>query len=431
MFRKIEEELLNWKNDYKKPLMIIGVRQIGKTYTIKKFCEENYKNCLYFNLEREDDIRSIFESTIDPEKIIEKIEIMRKITFDASNTIIFIDEIQKCEEAITSLKYFCESEIPYKIICAGSLLGVKLNRMHSSFPVGKVTMKYMYPMDFEEFLIALGEQKLIVEIKNCYDNNKPILEVIHEKALDLYQKYLLIGGMPEVVNNFIINDQKIARVNFDLQYQILNAYLADMLRYTEDNDSIKNYKIYNSISTQLSRENNNFKYSLVDKDARRIRYEDSLNWLITSNMVLPCYLLDKNELPLNAFKNDEIFKLYLSDVGLLRAMLNVEYDEILLNKVEMYKGVLTENYVACDFITKSRDLFYYRFSKYEIDFLIKIKGDIIPVEVKSGRRTTSNSLMEYINKYKPKYAIRISTKNFGFENNIKSIPLYAVFCINK
>ena len=204
-----------------------------------------------------------------------------------------------------------------------------------------------------------------------------------------------------------------------------------MLRYTEDNDSIKNYKIYNSISTQLSRENNNFKYSLVDKDARRIRYEDSLNWLITSNMVLPCYLLDKNELPLNAFKNDEIFKLYLSDVGLLRAMLNVEYDEILLNKVEMYKGVLTENYVACDFITKSRDLFYYRFSKYEIDFLIKIKGDIIPVEVKSGRRTTSNSLMEYINKYKPKYAIRISTKNFGFENNIKSIPLYAVFCINK
>ena len=431
MYRKIENDLLEWKKDFKMPLMLIGARQTGKTYILEEFCKTNFENYIYINLEKEEDIREIFDATLDPEKIIEKIQILRKVNFNPDSTIIFLDEIQTSERAITSLKYFCESNKPYKIVTAGSLLGVKINRFKSSFPVGKVVTKYLFPMDFEEYLMALGEDKLIEEIRKHYNSNEKVLDSIHEKALDLYKKYLILGGMPKVIENFIENDLNISNVDFELQDYIITNYLADMNKYTDNTESIKNSKIYNAIPKELARENNNFKYSIVDKDARKIRYESSLDWLLASNMILKCDLTEKNESPLKAFVNNDKFKIYLSDTGLLRSLSNIDYTEILLDKNEMYKGVLTENYVACELYTKFRELYYYTFSKYEIDFLIKIDGDIIPIEVKSGRRTNSKSLNEYIKKYNPKYSIRISTKNFGFENNIKSIPLYAVFCINE
>jgi len=430
MYRKIEEDLKKWKNDFKKPLMLVGARQTGKTYILEEFCKKNFNNYVYINLDREENIADIFESTINPDDILEKIEIIKNIVIDIEDTIIFLDEVQVSERAITSLKYFCESKKPYKIICAGSLLGVKINRFKSSFPVGKVTIKYLYPMDFEEYLIALGETKLIDEIKKHYETNEAVIPAIHEKALDLYKKYLVLGGMPAIVDNFISNECNIAHVDFNLQEQIITSYLADMTQYTEHSESIKNSQIYNAIPKELARENNTFKYSIVDKDARKIRYQSSLDWLLASNMVLKCDLTEKNESPLKAFVNSDKFKLYLSDVGLLRSLSNLDYSEIILDKNEMYKGVLTENYVACEFYPKSKELYYYTFNKYEIDFLIKIDGDIIPVEVKSGRRTNSKSLNEYIKKYHPKYSIRISSKNFGLENNIKSVPLYAVFCIH-
>lgn len=431
MYRKIEKDLLEWKKDFKMPLMLIGARQTGKTYILEEFCKINFENYIYINLEKEEDIREIFDATLDPEKIIEKMQILRKVNFNPDNTIIFLDEIQTSERAITSLKYFCESDKPYKIVTAGSLLGVKINRFKSSFPVGKVVIKYLFPMDFEEYLMALGEDKLIEEIRKHYSSNLKVLDSIHEKALDLYKKYLILGGMPKVIENFIENNLNISNVDFELQDYIITNYLADMNKYTDNTESIKNSKIYNAIPKELARENNNFKYSIVDKDARKIRYESSLDWLLASNMILKCDLTEKNESPLKAFVNNDKFKIYLSDTGLLRSLSNIDYTEILLDKNEMYKGVLTENYVACELYTKFRELYYYTFSKYEIDFLIKINGDIIPIEVKSGRRTNSKSLNEYIKKYNPKYSIRISTKNFGFENNIKSIPLYAVFCINE
>ncbi len=431
MYRKIEEELKEWMKDYKMPLMLIGVRQTGKTYSLDKFCTNNFKHYVYINLDKEEGIKEIFESTIDPDTIIEKIEIMKNIEINLEDTIIFFDEIQVSERAITSLKYFCESKKPYKIVCAGSLLGVKINRFHSSFPVGKVTIKYLYPMDFEEYLIALGEVKLMDEIKKHYESNEAMINSIHEKALDLYKKYLVLGGMPTLVQNFINNDCKITHVNFELQEQIIISYLADMNKYTENSEAIKNSQIYNAIPKELARDNNTFKYSLVNKDARKIRYESSLDWLLASNMILKCDLTEKNKSPLKAFTSGTKFKLYLSDVGLLRALSNLDYSEILSDKNKMYQGVLTENYIACELYPKTKELYYYKFDKYEIDFLIKIDGDIIPVEVKSGRRTNSRSLNEYRKKYNPKYSIRISSKNFGFENNIKTVPLYAVFCINK
>lgn len=431
MYRKIEKELKKWISDYKKPLMLVGARQTGKTYILDEFCKNNFNNYVYINLDKEENITEIFESTIDPDSIIEKIEILKNVNVNVEDTIIFLDEIQVSERAITSLKYFCESEKSYKIVCAGSLLGVKINRFNSSFPVGKVVIKYLFPMDFEEYLIATKENKLINEIKKHYETNEPLINAIHEKALDLYKKYLVLGGMPALINDFISKECNISHVDFNFQEQIITSYKADMSYFTKNSESIKNNQIYNAIPKELARVNNTFKYSIVDKSARKIRYESSLDWLLASNMVLKCDLAEKNESPLKAFVNSDKFKLYLSDVGLLRALSNLDYSEILLDKNEMYKGVLTENYVACEFYPKFKELYYYNFDKYEIDFLIKIDGDIIPIEVKSGRRTNSKSLNEYIKKYNPKYSIRISSKNFGFENNIKSVPLYAVFCIKK
>jgi len=431
MYRKIEEELKKWKNDYKMPLMLVGARQTGKTYILEEFCKNNFDNYVYINLDKEENIAEVFEESINPDTIIEKIEIIKNVVINSEDTIIFLDEIQVSERAITSLKYFCESEKQYKIVCAGSLLGVKINRFKSSFPVGKVIIKYLYPMDFEEYLMALGEDKLINEIKTHYDSNEALMNPIHEKTLDLYKRYLVLGGMPAMINNFIYNECNISHVDFTLQEQIITSYLADMNKYTENSEGIKNSQIYNSIPKELARVNNTFKYSIVDKDARKVRYESSLDWLLASNMILKCNLTEKNESPLKAFASVDKFKLYLSDVGLLRSLSNLDYSEILLDKNEMFKGVLTENYIACELYPKSKELYYYNFDRYEIDFLIKIDGDIIPVEVKSGRRTNSKSLSEYIKKYSPKYSIRISSKNFGFENNIKSIPLYAVFCINR
>ena len=228
MYRKIEEELKKWKNDYEKPLMLVGARQTGKTYILEEFCKNNFNNYIYINLDKEENIGEIFENTIDPDTIIEKIEIIKSVVINPDDTIIFFDEIQVSERAITSLKYFCESEKPYKIVCAGSLLGVKINRFKSSFPVGKVTIKYLYPMDFEEYLIALGEEKLVGEIRIHYESNEALMNPIHEKALDLYKKYLVLGGMPAMINNFINNECNISHVDFNLQEQIITSYLADM-----------------------------------------------------------------------------------------------------------------------------------------------------------------------------------------------------------
>lgn len=431
MYRKFEKELEKWIKNFKMPLMLVGARQTGKTYILDKFCKDNFDNYIYINLDKEEGIREIFDKTIDPDKIIENIEIIKNVTFTPEDTIIFLDEIQVSERAITSLKYFCESTKPYKIVCAGSLLGVKINRFSSSFPVGKVNIKYLYPLDFEEYLIALGEINLVKHIKEHYKNAEPLINSVHEKALDLYKKYLTLGGMPAVIDNFLKNDCNVAHVDFELQDQIITSYLADMNKYTENSEGLKNSQIYLSIPKQLARQNNSFKYSIVDKGARKIRYESSLDWLLASNMLLKCDLTEKNESPLKAFANEDKFKLYLNDCGLLRSLSNIDYSEILLDKNEMFKGVLTENYVACELYPKSKELYYYNFDKYEIDFLTKVDGDIIPIEVKSGTRTSSKSLNEYIKKYNPKYSIRISSKNFGFENNIKAVPLYAVFCINE
>lgn len=427
MQRKIYQNLLKWKKEkIKMPYMLVGARQTGKTYILQEFCKTEFENYIYINLDKMEDIAKVFEQTIVPEEIILNIETILNIDINIENTIIFLDEIQVSERAISSLKYFCESEKEYKIVCAGSLLGVKINRFKSSFPVGKVWIDYLYPMDFEEFLLAIGEEKLLKTIENSYKNMTPMIESLHEKALKLYYEYICIGGMPAAILNYIDNEKNITKFDDEINNIIITSYIADMAKYTQNIESIRNARIYNSIPAQLGKENKKFKYSLVEKSARAREYESSLDWLISSNMILKCDNIKTPKSPLKAY-TDNTFKVYLSDMGLLRALAKISVNEIISNKNMIYKGILAENYVAEILFAKNRELYYWQVNSgmYEVDFLINIDGDIIPIEVKASDNTTSKSLNYYIKRYKPKYSIRISSKNFGFSNNIKSIPLYA------
>lgn len=432
MRRKFEENLQKWKNENSNmPLMVIGARQIGKTYIMEQFCKENYKNYIYINLELNEKIASIFEETLNPDEIIKYIEITMQQEIDIETTIIFLDEIQVSERAITSLKYFCESEKPYKIICAGSLLGVKLNRFQSSFPVGKVWMETMFPMDYEEFLWARGEEKLAEEIKKSYQGKKKLPEAIHKMALEAYKEYLCIGGMPKAVSSYIENGKNLVRFDREIHANIINAYIADMRKYVYSaEESIKIQHIYETMPIQLGKDNRKFKYSTVEKGATRKAYELPLDWLTSSNMLIKCTKINKPENPLKAYQEIENFKMYLSDVGLLNYLSKISFQSIMLEENFMYKGAITENYVAQQLMAKKYDLYYWRSkSEAEVDFVLNLENKIIPIEVKSSQTTKSRSLNEYIKKYNPDYAIRLSTKDFGFYNHIFSVPLYATHLI--
>lgn len=387
---------------------------------------------IYINLLNNKEIIEIFKENINTEEKIKKMELSLGHTIDYENTIIFFDEIQKSEELISALKFFCESKVSYKIICAGSLLGVKINRFHSSFPVGKVRIINMYPMNFEEFLWAMDYEIAIPEIKRCYQENVKMSDSIHEKLLNYYRMFLCVGGMPRMVLS-LKETQKILEVDKSIASNIYKEYLMDMNKYvTNVTEGIKNETIYNSIPSQLANLSNKFQYGKINNNARKRDYETSLDWLISSKMVLRSNLVKKVEIPIKAYIDDDYFKLYLSDIGLLVSILEIRYNDIMLNKEFMYKGVLAENYVATELIHNYETLYYWQSeNRAEIDFLINAKDGIIPIEVKANTNNNSKSLNLYMEKYKPSFAIRISSKNFGFENNIKSVPLYATFCISE
>ena len=378
------------------------------------------------------EIIEIFKENINTEEKIKKMELSLGHTIDYENTIIFFDEIQKSEELISALKFFCESKVSYKIICAGSLLGVKINRFHSSFPVGKVRIITMYPMNFEEFLWAMDYDIATPEIQSCYQENVKMPDSIHEKLLNYYRMFLCVGGMPRMVLS-LKETQKILEVDKSIASNIYKEYLMDMNKYvTNVTEGIKNETIYNSIPSQLANLSNKFQYGKINNNARKRDYETSLDWLISSKMVLRSNLVKKVEIPLKAYIDNDYFKLYLSDIGLLVSILEIRYNDIMLNKEFMYKGVLAENYVATELIHNYETLYYWQSeNRAEIDFLINAKDGIIPIEVKANTNNNSKSLNLYMEKYKPSFAIRISSKNFGFENNIKSVPLYATFCISE
>lgn len=386
---------------------------------------------MYFNLEKDEEVRGIFEKTINNEKIIEELELYLGKKINIDKTIFFFDEVQVCENFIVSLKYFNESNKLYKIICAGSLLGVKINRFNSSFPVGKIRMEYMFPMNFEEFLTASGKTILLNKIKECYLTSEAMPVFAHNEALELYRKYLCVGGMPEAVKNIIENDLDILRYDSQIISNIIEMYIADMKKYVKGNiESIKIEKLYKNIPSQLAKDKKAFQYNLIEQEARKRKYETPIEWLLSSGMILVSNKIKKSEIPLKVYIDEDMFKLYLSDVGILTSIIEVKHQDIILDRAFEYKGAICENYIAQEFASKDISLYYWTYGRNaEIDFIIYNDDGIIPIEVKAGNNVKSNSLKTYMSVNKPKYAIRMSTKNFGFENNIKSIPLYATFCI--
>lgn len=426
-------DLVAWKNSKnRKPLLLYGARQVGKTYLVKEFGEKYFKDIIYVNFETNDIIGKMIDENITPEYIIKNLEIIFDKVIDKENTLIFFDEIQRNTRALTALKYFCEDKPEYHVIGAGSLLGVHINKKEFSFPVGKVDFLTIYPLSFEEFLINTNNSLLVEKIWECFKSNQAMPDLIHKKALELYYDYLSIGGMPEVVKEFINTNSTINAI--DYQKDIIESYKNDITKYSEPSDSPKIIATFDSIPVQLAKDNKKFQYKLVQKGGTSTIFGDSINWLVNSGIVNKC-IKTKIGVPLKMYEELDSFKLYMNDVGLLTNL--SEFPIYLVKNREAVNetmiGMLTENYVASSLKYNNLNLNYWK-NEYdsELDFILQSeKGLIIPLEVKTSNHTKSRSLNNYMKEFNPKYGIRLSSKNFGFKNNIKSVPLYAAFCINK
>ena len=430
MKRKLEDKLLEWKNKGSKrmPLILNGARQVGKTYTLRGFGSINYKNVVYVNLETNLLVSSYFSDNINPERIIQYLEAYSNQKIVPEETLIILDEIQSCERALTSLKYFCEDTPEYHIVAAGSLLGVAINREKYSYPVGKVDTITLYPFDFEEFLWAMNESRLCDEIYYCYNEITPMPEALHQKAIDLYRMYLIIGGMPASINEYL-DTEKLLSVP-DVQNKILNDYLADMSKYSSHSESVKIRACYESIPAQLAKENKKFQYKIVQKGGTASIFGASIDWLNYAGIILKCQRIEHAFEPIAVYSDLSSFKLYMGDVGLLTMKSGLSHQTILSGEKNLFMGSVAENYIAQTLASKEYNLYYWTSKNTaELDFVLQLGRDIIGVEVKKETHTRSKSLGVFVDKYNPSYSIRFSNNNFRFANNIKSIPLYAAFCL--
>lgn len=431
MYRKVIRFLEDWqKSPHRKPLILQGARQVGKTYSILEFGRTHYDNVAYFNFETNPKLNKTFDENISPDYLIPILSHIAGQTIVREKTLIVFDEVQLCERALTSLKYFCEDAPDYHIIVAGSLLGVAVNRARFSFPVGKVDMKTLYPMDIEEFMLAMGEETLVQQIRQCFDANTPLPSALHEAALMLYRQYLVVGGMPECVLQFVeTKDYILIRHTQDT---ILASYLNDMSKYNTLNEIKKTRLTYDNITVQLSKKNTRFQYKLIKKGGRASEFENAIEWLTLSGIVSQIYKVEQIKKPLENYRDIDSFKIYVSDLGLLCAKKDLAATDILymVDEINDFKGGMTENYVNTHLTINGYKTYYWESNRRaEIDFIIQRDTHIIPIEVKAADNTRAKSLKLYMDTYKPAYAIKLSTKNFGFEDNKKIVPLYAVFCI--
>ncbi len=434
MKRKAMDDLVSWKNKKnRKPLLLYGARQVGKTYLVKEFGEKFFKDVIYVNFETNDIIGNMIDENITPEYIIKNLEIIFNKKIEKENTLLFFDEIQRNTRALTSLKYFYENAPEYYVIGAGSLLGVHISKKDFSFPVGKVDFLTIYPMSFDEFLMNTDNELLMYQIIECFEKNAPMPILLHEKAMDLYHDYLTIGGMPEVVQEFINSGSSLSAI--DYQSNILESYKNDITKYSLDASSAnKILATFDSIPVQLAKENRKFQYKLIQKGGTSSIFGESIDWLVNAGIVNKC-VKTKIGVPLKMYEELDSFKLYMNDVGLLTNL--SEFPLYLIKNKEVVNetmlGMLTENYVASSLKFNDLNLHYWKNDyESELDFILQSEnGSIIPLEVKTSTHVKSRSLTNYRNEYNPKYAIRISARNFGFKEGIKSVPLYAVFCINK
>lgn len=430
MKRKITQQLIEWKNSTsRKPLILNGARQVGKTFILREFGRENYKNTVYVNLESNGTVASMFSDDISPSKLIKYLEAETGERILPNETLIILDEIQSCERAVTSLKYFFEETPEYHIAAAGSLLGVAINRNQTSFPVGKVNVMRLYPLDFEEFLTATGNDLLIEQITECYNNMSPMNEALHKKAIGLYYDYLIVGGMPEAVKVFIETNSYID--SGLVQRSIIDSYTADMAKYASNSEAVKIRACYNSIPAQLAKDNKKFQYKVVQKGGSSTIFGASLEWLKQAGVTLECQRVEQGTMPLPVYADQTSFKIYMLDVGLLVNKSQMSVNTIIKGEANIFMGAVTENYIAQQLAAKNYPLYYWTVanSQAELDFVLQKDDKIYAIEVKKGEHVRSRSLSVFRQKYSPDYAIRFSQKNFGQTEDVISIPLYAAFLI--
>ncbi len=424
MKRNLYQNLLEWKSSHRrKPLLLQGARQVGKTWLINEFGKKEYKEYIYLNFEQTPNLKTLFTNELAPQKIIENIGLLLGKKVNSENTLICFDEIQNCQEALSSLKYFQEQAPEYHLIAAGSLLGVSLGKT-SSFPVGKVNFLTLYPLSFSEYLQAIGEQ-LLVE-KGALLQTLP--EVLHEKMLELLKMYFFLGGMPEVVRDYIENqDIKAAR---QIQNDILKAYQRDFSKYSNPSQALKVTEIWQSVPFQLAKENKKFIYNEVKNNARSAAYEQSIEWLKNAGLIHVVPQIRAAKLPISGYADYSKFKIYILDTGLLGALLNLSSD-IILKPNELfleYNGAFVENYTCLELIkTLEQDIFYWSSEREaEVDFVFQWENDIYPLEVKSGLNRNTKSLRIYADKFQPKLLLRTSPRNFIQSDDFINIPLYGL-----
>ena len=430
MERLIMQKLIEWKNSkYRKPLILKGARQIGKTYILKEFGNREYEGVAYFNFDHDNDLFDLFRNTKDPKRILEQLSFIYGKAILPEKTLIIFDEIQECPNALNSLKYFNEEVNEYHIACAGSLLGIRLSQ--EAFPVGKVQFLNMYPMTFSEFLYADGCDNLVEYMKSL-NRIENIPEIFFNQLEEKLKVYFIIGGMPEAVNVWV-NEKNLEIVN-QIQDNILRAYESDFSKHTQKSEANKISLIWNNIPSQLSKDNKKFLYQVIKKGARAREYEEALNWLNDANLIYKIYNVSKTDFPLKAYNDLSSFKIYMNDIGLLRKMSNLD-SRIIVQKdklFEEFKGAFTENYIL-NTLCSTFDTVpnYYTFDRHKIDFVIQYKNNIIPIEVKSNRNVNNISLTRYNEKKDNNFAIRFSMNNLKKDGKIINIPLFLAEYIEK
>ena len=424
MYRKIIQQLIDWKHDkYRKPLVLEGARQTGKTYILQQFGKEHYTNVAYINMENaSDELKQIFDGTISPKRIVQQLEIMFGFVIHPAETLLIFDEVQEIPRALTSLKYFCEDAPEYNLAASGSLLGIFLHS-GTSFPVGKVDFLKMQPMDFEEFLIANNEQRLIDFARENSDD----LAFLTEKLYDYFKCYLVTGGMPEVVQSWIIekNIEKIEKI----QDTILQTYIRDFSKHTQVAEAIRIKQIFDSLPNQFAKQNEKFIYGVIREGARAREYELAIEWLLSAGIVRRVNLVKRGDkLPLRAYSERNSFKLYFIDVGLFRRFAKIP-TTVVLDKAAIFdefNGLLVEQYILQEL--NRYELFYWTSgAQAEVDFVTQLDNKIVPIEVKSGTNVKAQSLKVYRQNYNPELSIRFSLLPFKENNGLLNIPLYHSF----
>lgn len=426
MYREKIEDLLKWKDSKNRmPLVIRGARQVGKTWLMKEFGKKYYEKCAYINFDDNERMESLFSGNLDIQRIIHGLSIESGINIDKENTLIIFDEVQEIPSALSSLKYFCENEPDYHIIAAGSLLGVALHQ-GTSFPVGKVDFLDLYPLNFKEFLIAINKEEIFKLIEN---KDWQLISSFKEKIIDYLKQYYFVGGMPAVVKSYIEEN------NYDevrkIQIRLLESYEQDFSKHAPNNIIPRIRQLWSNIPTQLAKENKKFIYGLIKEGARAREYELALAWLIDCGLIYKINRINKPDIPLSAYQDFNAFKLYILDVGLLGAIARVDFKTLLEGNdiFEEFKGALTEQFVLEELKSnKDIPIYYWSADKSngEIDFLIQVGANNIPIEVKSEENLMAKSLKNFVNKYNTKINIRTSMSNYRKEDWLINIPLYAI-----